>query len=193
MKRTKILSIKHRHMLDTPKRRRILPPYKTLKESGLQKGDIMADIGCGIGYFSIPAAKIVGNSGKIIAIDPSEKMLDDLMKRIKKEKIMNIEVKKSLAYQFPIQDAFVTFALLSNVFHEIDDKSKFLKEVYRIVKTKGRFCIVDYEKKDTVTGPPVEDRLSVREVKIYLKETGFSFIKSITISSTFIMYLANKN
>jgi len=55
--------INNKNKLDNPKRRESLPPYDILKTLGLQEGDIFADIGCGIGYFSIPAADIVGSKG----------------------------------------------------------------------------------------------------------------------------------
>ncbi len=50
--------------LDNPERRRLLPPEETLERLGLRKNDIIADIGCGIGYFSFAASKIVGTNGK---------------------------------------------------------------------------------------------------------------------------------
>ena len=54
---------KNKHKLDNEKRRELLPPDETLIKLGLHEGDIMADIGCGIGYFTIPASKIAGDSG----------------------------------------------------------------------------------------------------------------------------------
>ena len=68
---------KNRHKLDNPKRREMLPPEKTLIRLGLKQGDIVADIGCGIGYFTIPAANIVGDSGKVFAMDISPEMLEE--------------------------------------------------------------------------------------------------------------------
>jgi ubiquinone/menaquinone biosynthesis C-methylase UbiE len=182
----------HKYKLDTPQRRKILPPYKTLKKSGLQKGDILADIGCGIGYFSIPAAKIVGKKGKIIAIDTSEEMLKDLRKKIKEKNIENIDIKKSLPYKFPISNQEISFTLISNVLHEIDNKPRFLKEIYRILKLDGTLCIIEFKKKDTGSNPPVKARLSLEQVKNYLKNSNFAFKRYISISNIFAMYLANK-
>ena len=51
--------------LDTPDRRRIMPPDETLVKLGLKENDIFIDIGCGIGYFTIPALDIVGSNGKV--------------------------------------------------------------------------------------------------------------------------------
>ena len=55
--------------LDDPWRRENLPPILTLEKLGLIPGDTMADLGCGIGYFTIPAAEIVRESYKVFALD----------------------------------------------------------------------------------------------------------------------------
>ena len=70
--------IKNKQSLDNEKRREILPPYKTLIGLELKEGDTVADIGCGIGYFTFPAAEIVGESGMIFAMDISAKMLEEV-------------------------------------------------------------------------------------------------------------------
>ena len=83
---------KNKHKLDNEKRRDLLPPEQTLIRLGLHEGDIMADIGCGIGYFSIPASKIVGDSGKIFALDILPEMLQDVEMKIKDNDTLNIEI-----------------------------------------------------------------------------------------------------
>ena len=77
-------SAKDKSKLDNPERRKILPPPITLEKLYLQKGDIVADVGCGIGYFNIPAAVIVGEMGKVYAIDISEEMLREVQERVGK-------------------------------------------------------------------------------------------------------------
>lgn len=58
-------NVAQRHKLDNPRRREILPPEETLSSFGLPPGAIMADIGCGIGYFTFPAARLLGPEGKV--------------------------------------------------------------------------------------------------------------------------------
>lgn len=70
--------VKNRSKLDNAERRSILPSEKTIASFNLSEGDIMADIGCGIGYFTIPTSKIVGESGRIFAMDISPEMLERL-------------------------------------------------------------------------------------------------------------------
>ena len=70
--------IKNMKKLDSPQRRKLMPPKITLLELGLKKGNIVADIGCGIGYFTIPAAEIV-SPNPVFALDSSQEMLDYMM------------------------------------------------------------------------------------------------------------------
>lgn len=70
--------VKNKYKLDNAKGRELLPPEQTLIRLGLHEGDTMADIGCGIGYFTIPASKIVGDSGKIFAMDLLPEMLEEV-------------------------------------------------------------------------------------------------------------------
>ena len=79
---------KNKHKLDNEKRRELLPPEEILIKLGLHEGDIMADIGCGIGYFTNPASKIAGDSGNIFAMDISPEMLQDVGIKIKSNNIL---------------------------------------------------------------------------------------------------------
>lgn len=72
---------KNRSKLDNEWRRQNLPPSKTLEWLGLKSSDAVADIGCGIGYFSIPAAEMLADRNKVFALDTSEEMLTEVEKR----------------------------------------------------------------------------------------------------------------
>jgi precorrin-6B methylase 2 len=75
--------------LDNPARRAILPPDETLGKLGLNAGEVMADIGCGIGYFTFPAAKMIGPGGRVYALDVAPEK--DLTKVLEVEGFINIE------------------------------------------------------------------------------------------------------
>ncbi len=77
-------------LLESKERKKILPVKRILQEMEIKKGDTLIDFGCGIGYFSNPALDFVGEKGKIIAIDVSNKMLKELVKRIGHRKNLKI-------------------------------------------------------------------------------------------------------
>jgi precorrin-6B methylase 2 len=60
-----------------------------LKSIGIREGQVILDFGCGEGHYTIPAAKVVGEKGKIYAIDRDEDVLDELVQLIKKNNIKN--------------------------------------------------------------------------------------------------------
>ena len=184
--------VKEMHRLDSPERKKILPPEETLSKAGLSTNDIFIDIGCGIGYFSIPASKIVGSKGKVFALDSSEEMLEELVRKINENKITNIEPTLTKEYDFHIGPDTGTFALMSNVLHEIDNKLIFLKETNRILKTEGKLCIIEWQKKETEKGPPVKDRLGELELKELLDQTNFKLLDSYSIADNFSVYISKK-
>lgn len=187
-----IFDPKDKDKLDNPERRKILPPEDILIKSGLKEGHLIADIGCGIGYFSIPASKIVGSKGKVFACDISSEMLDELRNRIVANGITNIELIQNKSTSLPLEDNFVDFVLISNVLHEVENKSKFLAELRRILKYGGRLILIDWLDKETEDGPPLSERLSSTEIETLLHMANFVIHFKETISDKFHYYLAEK-
>ena len=66
--------------LDNPKKRELIPPYKILEMIELEEGDKIADVGAGIGYFTIPASEIVGKKGMVYALDIELEMIEEIEK-----------------------------------------------------------------------------------------------------------------
>ncbi len=160
--------IKNMKKLDSPQRRKLMPPKITLLELGLKKGNIVADIGCGIGYFTIPAAEIV-SPNPVFALDSSQEMLDYMMENNTCE---NVKPIKTNTYNFKIPESSVDFVLMSNVFHEIDDKERFVHEISRIIRPGGRLAIIEWTKNDMEKGPDLAHRISSDELIDFLK-SGF--------------------
>lgn len=178
--------------LDSPERRKILPPEEILEKLAVTEGDIFIDVGGGTGYFAIPASRIVGPKGKVFALDTSTEMIDELKNRISENNITNITVLQSQKYKLPIPDGTGTFALVSSVLHEVEDGKKLLTEVYRVLLPGGRLGIIEWQKKETPEGPPIEHKLDAAEVRQSIEESGFVFKDSFTIGEFFISYTAAK-
>lgn len=185
-------NIKEMHKLDSFERRKVLPPEEILIKAGLKNKDIFIDIGCGIGYFSIPASRIIGEGGKVFALDTSSEMLEEFEKRINERNIKNITPILSDPYRFPLESNVGTFALISNVLHEVEDKISFLNETNRVLRVCGILCIIEWQKKKTDRGPPLEDRIDESEIKNLLEKTNYKLINKYLIGELYSLYILRK-
>jgi ubiquinone/menaquinone biosynthesis C-methylase UbiE len=182
----------HMEKLDNPERRELLPPGKMLIDLGLKEGYTVLDIGAGIGYFTIPASKIVGEKGKVIAVDTSEEMIEELKHRVSSAHMKNIEIVKSEEYDFGITNGAVDFALLSQVLHEIDNKKRFLLKVHEILKASGEIALIEWERDETAFGPPIEHRIDRTELIKMLDEIGFHNIMADSYNKYFYTVTGGK-
>ena len=137
----------------------------------------VADVGCGTGYLSVPLAALTGEEGKVIALDISEEMLDELKAKIDRWNIKNIETHLSEENRFLIAAASVDFVLLSMLIHELEDAGLFFREIKRIMKKGGRIGIIEWNVGKPPPGPPADERVSVEELTSMLSEMGLSVVR----------------
>jgi ubiquinone/menaquinone biosynthesis C-methylase UbiE len=184
---------KNLHKLDNPKRREILPPEEILDIIGIREGDTLIDIGCGAGYFLFPGSKIIGRNGKIIALDISPEMLEELKRRIRQNPVdPQIEYVELSGSEFPVSSDLCDQALLALVLHEVEPALPFLSEIFRILKPGGTLSIIEWCRHETEMGPPLEERLAVSDVTDLLTRAGFQLKDHREIRQTFDLYRFSK-
>ncbi len=159
---------------------------------GLKDGDVMIDIGAGSGYFSIPASEIVGDNGRVIGVDNSKEMIEELSSRVDKSGSRNIEIVLSKEYDLAVKESRGDFVFISTVLHEVEDKILFLKEVKKVMKPKGKLAIVEWIKKPMEKGPPIQDRIDSSESADLLLKIGFHEIHSKEYNDYFYFVTAVK-
>lgn len=113
-----------------------------LKDIGIKKNQVVLDFGCGVGHYTIPAGRVVGEKGKVYAIDEDGKSLSKLMEMAFLERVKNIEVIKATGeLKIPLEDESVDVVLLYDVLHYIDERRKIIDEAYRIMKFGGLLSV----------------------------------------------------
>lgn len=167
--------------LDSPERRKLLPPEEVCQNAGIKEGDIIADIGTGTGYFLIPLSRIIGETGKAYGIDIVDEMLDAAEKNAQKAGLENIEFLKSGESTLPLPDASVDVAFLANVIHEANDINSFTRELVRIIKPGGALVIVEWKKEPMEMGPSVNHRVSVEELKEITAQAGINYQLDVSV------------
>ena len=160
------------YLLASPLRKLFVNPQKILSPY-VEKGMKVLDIGCAMGFFSLPLAQMVGSKGKVICVDVQDKMISSLEKRARKAGLSNrIETRICHHNSFGLDDLTeeVDFALGSAVVHEVPDASRFFCEIYETMKPTGRFLVI--EPKGHVSAKDFEMTVSVAE------QNGFKIIES---------------
>ena len=131
-------------------------PYELLNAAGLKSGQKVLEVGCGPGFFTIPAAKIVGEKGKVYALDVNPVAVETVRRKIEEKNLENIEVILADASETGLPDESIDTAFLFGVVHALDDVDAVMWEMHRVLKAKGVLSIQKSwwsEKKllDTVT------------------------------------------
>jgi Methylase involved in ubiquinone/menaquinone biosynthesis len=139
---SRICSWKIAFALDNPIRRLIHNPRKILG-GYIEPGQTVLDIGCGPGTFSIAMAKMVGESGKVIAVDVQEEMLQILREKAAQQGLESrIVTQKSDPDRIGISEK-VDLALAFYMVHEVPNAVAFLEEIVSILKPNGKLLVVE--------------------------------------------------
>jgi ubiquinone/menaquinone biosynthesis C-methylase UbiE len=148
------------YFIDNPLRRLIHNPEKILSPY-IQPGMTVMDFGCGMGLFSIAMAKLVGDGGRVIAVDLQQQMLDVLQKRAMRAGVVDrITSHRCEATSIGI-DKPVDFALAFYSAHEVPDLRRLLSEIHLLLCPGGKFLVV--EPIGHVTAQDFETMLSLAE------------------------------
>ena len=125
----------------------------------VHEGMVVADIGCGMGYFSIGLAKIVKESGKVFAVDIQKKMLEKMTQRAKKQGVWEIiEPIQCTELDIGIAEP-LDFAMAFWMAHETPDIKRFFSQIYAVLKPGGHLLIS--EPKFHVAADEYRDELAI--------------------------------
>jgi ubiquinone/menaquinone biosynthesis C-methylase UbiE len=183
----------HRHHGKTS--RDILSAEEILNVIDLKPGDKFLDAGCGDGYVSIEASKLVGSNGRIFALDAYPESIEGVAKEIKEKGIENLEpIVADVTESIPLDDDFVDAVLMSNVLHGFGDEDleTVLKNINRIIKKDGKFAVVEFRKEQSERGPPFDVRLHPSDVSQILSKHGFKVVKSEEIATLHYIVVGQK-
>ncbi len=166
-------------------RDRLEEPEKTLDLLGLKDGDIVADLGCGNGYYTLRLAKRVAPSGRVLAVDIQQGMLDQLKTRMTEAGITNIEPILGAADDPRLPAAGVNWLLLVDAYHEFSDPQAMLAKIRASLAPGGKVALLEYRKEQdpaTISFPiPIDHKMSVDEVMREWTPAGFELVDRIEI------------
>jgi ubiquinone/menaquinone biosynthesis C-methylase UbiE len=181
---------KNLDILEAEDRKLWQDPEEILGEIEFDRDYVAADLGCGSGFFTLPLSRRVK---KVYGIDVQAEMLEFVAKKIKGEKIGNVELLLSEENEIPLENQSVDLLLSANTLHEFRDKEKMVREIQRVLKPNGKAAIVDFKKEATDFGPPVAIRLSREQARQLFEKNGFKALKSRDLKYHYLIVFLNSH
>ncbi len=161
----------------------LIDPFKLLEASGIREGMEVADFGCGtLGHYVFPAARLVGPSGKVYAIDILKSVLNGIESRMKMENAGNVtplwgDLERE--HGIKLADASIDLGLLINNLFMSQQKAVLVKECVRMIKPGGALLIVDWKPSASAIGPDPAVRVTADEAKALGLAAGLKLEKEI--------------
>jgi ubiquinone/menaquinone biosynthesis C-methylase UbiE len=158
--------------LDEATRRSWYNPEDVLKD--LRSGMTFADIGCGDGYFTLLAAKKVGETGKVYAVDIDPQGIEKLTNTAKTQRLNNIIATAGRAEDTVFCKGCVDIVFYSMDLHDFHNPVKVLQNARQMVKSNGQLLDLDWKKVEMPFGPPFAIRFSEEKASDLIRSAGFS-------------------
>ncbi|PIE86333.1 MAG: hypothetical protein CSA05_01035 [Bacteroidia bacterium] len=145
-------------------RKRFRNIEQEIRLAGIEKGFYILDFGCGLGFNTIAAAKAIGKEGRVFALDLSKHAIKVMKRKIRKNKLHNVEVIRSDC-NTGLADKSIDLVFLHNTLPIVREKQKVLDEISRVIKTGGKLSYMSrigarIYGKDTISKAKLKEILS---------------------------------
>lgn len=160
-------------------------PDEFWRSLGLRAGATVVHLGCGPGFYLLPAAKFVGKAGKVIGVDVRSDMLAEVENRARRESnaapitTIRADLEQAAGSTLPVASA--DWVLVANILHQ-SDPAKIMAEAKRIVREAGKIVVVEWDVVATPMGPPSNVRIFKNDVVALAESLGLALQKSFAPS-----------
>jgi ubiquinone/menaquinone biosynthesis C-methylase UbiE len=159
--------------LERPEREAEEAPSIAIRALQLKKGQVVADIGAGSGYYTMRMADAVGPEGKVYATDIQTGMLDIVRRRVTAARLTNVETVLSAPDDPKLPADSLDLAIMVDVYHELSAPQEFVRRLRPALKRTGRLVLLEFRKEDPSVPIRPEHKMSIAEVKAELEPEGF--------------------
>lgn len=152
-------------------------PERVLDAMGLQAGDVVADVGCGSGYYARRMARRVAPGGIVYCQDIQPEMLDIMRERAAGEGTIGIEAVLGTPTDPQLPTGTIDWVIIADVYHEMSDPGPMLAGIRRALSPTGRVALLEYRIEDG-TGDQIkaDHVMSVRQVLFEWQAAGFELV-----------------
>src|SRR5688572_17230491 len=158
---------------DDPARDAWQMPGRVIEALAIGRGQSVADIGAGTGYFTVRLAKSAA-APIVFAVDVEKSMVDYVRQRAAKEGLKNVTPVLAAADRSNLPQP-VDLVLIVDTFHHIPNRAAYFRELKKSMKPGARLAIIDF-RRDSPEGPPVEFRFTPEQVEAELGPAGFRVV-----------------
>ncbi len=154
-------------------------PAQLLDALQLHSGEVVADLGAGSGYFTFRMAPKVGETGKVLAVDVQDAMVQILKQRLAARKIANVQVIKASETDPHLPAGAVDLVLVVDVYHELAYPFEVMQRVRDSLKPDGRVAFVEYRKEDPDVPIKEVHKMSVAQLDKEMMAVGLVPVRRI--------------
>ncbi len=148
-------------------------PERVLDALRIRPGQIVADIGTGVGYFAVRMAQRVGPTGKVFAVDIQPEMIRMLQQRLTEFGVTNVVPVLSEPDDPKLPPSSIDLALMVDVYHEIQDPDVFMPRLAKALRPTGRLALIEYRAEDPTVPILPDHKMTLRQVRYELEDFGF--------------------
>jgi ubiquinone/menaquinone biosynthesis C-methylase UbiE len=129
-------------VMDSPLRYRLSHPIRILESAGIRPGQQILEIGCGTGFFTIPAAQLAGDSGRVYAVDPHPLAIEQVARKVQQAGLDNVRLIKADATEAGLASGSIDLALLFGVIPSpLIPLDHLLAEIHRLLRSEGALAV----------------------------------------------------
>lgn len=165
--------------LDRQEREQEERPADVLAAMDLRDGEVVADLGAGSGYFTFRIAPRVGKTGRVLAVEIQDEMIEALRRRMTAQKITNVEIVKGAESDPHLPAGGVDLALMVDVYHELTYPYEVMTAVRKALKPEGRVVFVEYRKEDPTVRIKELHKMSVAQLDKEMQAVGFARLRTV--------------
>jgi N-sulfoglucosamine sulfohydrolase len=148
-----------------------------LQSLNIKPGDVVCDLGCGNGFYSLKLAKLVAPGGKVFAVDIQREMLGLLNDAAAAENIDNIETIHGTVVDPKIPAESVDLVLLVDVYHEFSHPEQMLAGIRRSLKRSGRVALAEFRSEDPKVPIKPLHKMSKQQIMKEFPANGFELVE----------------
>ena len=154
---------------------KFIDPDAIIKLLNLPSGIVVADFGCGTGYFSLPIARQIGGKGIVYALDVLTDKLEVVESQAKTQGITNVLTKRvNLENKngSKLEPDSMDWVILKDMLFQNKNKGQIMEEAKRVLKPGGKVLLIEWKKGDTSIGPDIGLRMSIEEIKDMVQKSA---------------------